>query len=282
MSALRRLAFSLIGLGWGLSLAAHAEQRLPDHSAVPGGVAWVELAIDQAEPPQAFFNQRRVLVAPNPDTASSSPWIALVGIPLSTKPGQHQIRVEKQQFSFKVTPKQYREQRLTIKNKRQVNPNTLDMKRINREKKQMLGALANWSEPPQTVTRFQRPAPGPYSSPFGLRRFFNDQPRKPHSGLDIAAPKGTPIVAPAPGVVIDSGDYFFNGRNLILDHGRGLLTMYSHMEQIDVEPGQQVATGDRLGTVGNSGRVTGPHLHWSVSLNNTRVDPMLFLAPEAR
>jgi murein DD-endopeptidase MepM/ murein hydrolase activator NlpD len=146
----------------------------------------------------------------------------------------------------------------------------------------MLAALASWSEPSQTITRFQKPTPGPYSSPFGLRRFFNDQPRKPHSGLDIAATTGTPIVAPAPAVVMDTGDYFFNGRNLILDHGRGLITMYSHMDRIDVAVGDTVNTGDQLGVVGSSGRVTGPHLHWTVSLNNARIDPMLFLLPNAR
>ena len=261
-----------------------AQPTLPDHSAVPGGVALVPLAIQTDQPPSAYFGDKRLLVVANPDQteATKQPWIALVGIPLSAKPGQHQLNIGEQRFEFRVDDKQYREQRLVIKNKRKVNPNALDLERIGKEKTKMLAALASWSEPAQTVTRFARPAPGPYSSPFGLKRFFNDQPRRPHSGLDIAAPKGTPISAPAPARVIDSGDYFFNGRNLILDHGRGLITMYSHMDRIDVEVGQWVETGDQLGTIGNSGRVTGPHLHWSVSLNNVRVDPMLFLRPDER
>lgn len=273
----------LLMLAFGGTAQAATASPLPDSSPVPGGVAHLLLPIESQQPPQAYLGKKRLLVRSTEGTRyqQQAPWLALVGIPLSSKPGVHAVNVGKQQFEFEVDAKEYREQRITIKNKRKVNPNSLDMERITREKKKMLAALASWSEPAVTVTRFSSPAPGPYSSPFGLRRFFNDQPRKPHSGLDIAASKGTPIVAPAPAVVMDAGDYFFNGRNLILDHGRGLITMYSHMEEIDVAVGDKVNTGDRLGTVGSSGRVTGPHLHWTVSLNNARVDPLLFLLPAA-
>ena len=271
----------LLMLTVGGNVQAATTSPVPDSSPVPGGVAHLLLPIESLQTPEAYLGKKRLLVRSTEGTRyqQQAPWLALVGIPLSSKPGTHAVNVGKQQFEFEVDAKEYREQRITIKNKRKVNPNSLDMARIGREKTKMLAALASWSEPPVTVTRFSSPAPGPYSSPFGLRRFFNGQPRKPHSGLDIAASQGTPIVAPAPAVVMDAGDYFFNGRNLILDHGRGLITMYSHMEDIDVAIGDRVDTGDRLGTVGSSGRVTGPHLHWTVSLNNARVDPLLFLLP---
>jgi len=251
-----------------------------DTTPVPGGIAVITLPAD-ADPASARYGDKKVLVTKNDDRH-----IAIVGLPLATKPGRHFLKVTDRQgktlnLGFQVEDKSYEEQHITIKDKRKVNPEKRDMERITRESKQIKKALRHWSSRENVVIEFQQPVAGPTSSPFGLRRFFNEQARKPHSGLDIAAPEGAPIQAPAPGTVLDTGDFFFNGNTVLLDHGQGLVTMYCHMSKIDVTPGQTVNTGDKLGEIGMTGRVTGPHLHWGVSLNDARIDPVLFLPKAA-
>ncbi len=281
------LSFKSLGqrlcLASALILASATTQalELPKESRVPGGVAIVPLqGLNSNTTPSAWYKGNRVMVLPSAETpfAEQSKWIAVAGIPLSAKADQKQhLRADATSFYFQVDDKEYKAQYLTIKNKRHVEPDPEDVKRWRREKAKMVAAYKNWSEPTSPATRFELPAKGPFSSPFGLKRFFNKQPRNPHSGLDIAAPQGAPITAPAAGTVVDTGNYFFNGNTVIVDHGFGLTTMYCHMSRIDVTIGDKVTTGDQLGAIGKTGRVTGPHLHWSVSLNNTRVDPILFL-----
>ncbi len=247
-----------------------------DSTPVPGGIAIVALP-DNVDPASARYRDKKVLVTDIDGIHS-----AVIGLSLGTRPGRHFLRAvntggESLQIAFDVESKAYEEQRITIKDKRKVTPEKRDMERITREKKVIKKALRHWSDADEVDLAFAMPVDGPTSSPFGLRRFFNDQPRNPHSGLDIAAAEGTPIRAPAPGTVIESGDYFFNGKTVFIDHGQGLVTMYCHMSAIDTEPGTRVTTGDIIGRIGMTGRVTGPHLHWGVSLNDARVDPLLFL-----
>lgn len=248
---------------------------LPQESTVPGGIAII--AINSNSRPSATFYKHKVMVI-----GQTGNWQAIVGIPLSAKPGTHTLQVEhdgmRHDYQFEVADKEYEAQYLTIKNKRQVNPDNDDMKRINSEKQRIAKAKSHWREHNSITIDFIKPAEGPYSSPFGLKRFFNNQPRRPHSGLDIAAAKGTPIIAPAAGIVINTGNYFFNGNTVFIDHGQGLITMYCHMDSISTEEGTEVQPGDKIGEVGLTGRVTGAHLHWSVILNNTTVDPLLFLS----
>ena len=251
-----------------------------DTTPVPGGIAVITLPAN-ADPASVHYGDTRVLVTKKDDRH-----IAIVGLPLATKPGRHFLELTDRQgkslsLGFQVSDKAYEEQHITIKDKRKVNPEKRDMERITRESKQIKQALRHWSPRENVVIEFQQPVTGPTSSPFGLRRFFNEQARNPHSGLDIAAPEGAPIKAPAPGTVLDTGDFFFNGNTVLLDHGQGLVTMYCHMSKIDVIPGETVSTGDKLGEVGMTGRVTGPHLHWGVSLNDARIDPVLFLPKTA-
>ncbi len=257
-----------------LSTQAHA---LPFEQLTPGGVALVSLpSIGPAEP-RVHYHQ-----IPVTTIQRNTHWVALVGIPLSAKPGPHEIVARwgengpKSRHSFTVTAKAYPEQRLTIKNKRKVNPNPADMERIGKEQQRIRQARHSWRHTTPALT-LQLPVVGRESSQFGLRRFFNNQARKPHGGLDIAAPTGTPVYAPAAGQVVETGDYFFSGNCIFINHGQGLVTFYAHLHRIDVKPGQLIQAGDKIGEVGATGRVTGPHLHWSVGLNRTWVEPKLFL-----
>lgn len=267
-----------------LLLALHSmtlfAATLPLDYPVPGGIAVIDLQT-QTRPEQVRYKGRKVLLSQH-----HSQWYAIVGIALATRPGWQKLSVLEQgkqhELAFRVKPKTYEAQYLTIKNKRKVNPDANDLRRIVKDKKQIVSALTHWSEQDQVPLQFSVPVEGRLSSPFGLKRFFNKQPRKPHSGLDIAAAAGTPILAPANGTVIKTGDYFFNGNTVFLDHGQGLVTMYCHMQKVTVKPGQLIKRGQPIGTVGMTGRVTGPHLHWGVSLNNTRVEPLLFLPERYR
>ncbi len=252
--------------------------KLPKAAAVPGGIAIIPLGIESASAPIVKYNDKRVMVAPDPEQKNH--WLAITGIPLSARKGKHQLVVEtnpKQRIvSFEIKDKKYKTQHVTIKNKRQVNPTGEDLKRIAKEQEEIIASLAQWSESDTVNTAFVIPAKGRLSSPFGLRRYFNKEPRQPHSGIDIAAPEGTPIVAPADGTVITTGDYFFNGNTVFIDHGQGLVTMYCHMSKITVKTGDKVKQGEQIGAIGQTGRVTGPHLHWAVSINDARIDPGLF------
>lgn len=274
MRAPRQGVFAALALALFVSNAAALE--LPRARNVPGGIALVDLG-PALVAPQASIDGVPVLVSGRPGG-----WTAVVGIALETEPGERVLDVQREGLKpeavrFAVAPVRYAEQRLKVAPGK-VDLSAEDLARHERERAHAARVIASWSAAAPDTLRMAPPVPGRRSGTFGLRRVFNDQPRKPHSGMDIAAPTGTPVGAPAAGRVIDTGDYFFNGHTVWLDHGNGLLTMYCHLSRIDVQVGDVVATGARIGAVGASGRVTGPHLHWSVMLNQTMVDPALFLA----
>jgi murein DD-endopeptidase MepM/ murein hydrolase activator NlpD len=269
--------FALACIATLLTLPVHAEgflTRLLD-KPVPGGVAVVDLgAADQA--PRATYLGKPVLIV-----REDARWIAVVGVPLTAKPGTQQIRAERggqtQALSFTVGPRTYREQRITLKNKEQVSPSQKNLARIERELAEQTKAYDQFSPRQPSNLLFDPPVNGPMSSPFGLRRFFNGEERNPHSGLDFAVGAGTPIKTPAAGKVILVGDYFFNGQTVFVDHGQGLISMFCHMSKIDVKIGDELLRGGVVGKVGSTGRSTGPHMHWNVSLNGVRVDPAIFI-----
>ena len=247
---------------------------LPSESRVPGGIAIIELdKVAGTQTPEATLNGQRVMV-----TQEGGKWLAIVGIPLKAKIDEPLIvTAAGKSYSFNISDNDYPEQRLTGIPSKYVEPDPKQVARWREESRVQNAAYKTWSEPNAPVLELAMPAQGPYSSAFGLKRFFNDQPRAPHSGLDIAAPDKSPIKVAAAGKVTAVGEYFFNGNTVIVDHGHGLSTMYCHLSRIDVQVGDQLELGEQIGLVGKTGRVTGPHLHWGVSLNNTRVDPLLFV-----
>ncbi|MEE9310117.1 MAG: peptidoglycan DD-metalloendopeptidase family protein [Cocleimonas sp.] len=249
----------------------------PRNDLKPGGIAVLSVLPSNKAKPKVTYQKKPVAVI-----KGNQNWLAVVGIPLSAKIGRHNVTVmpsasnNKINKSFSIKNYSYRTQHLTIKNKNKVNPNKKSTKRIEREfflKKKL--KKTHTATPPHF--NFIRPTTGRDSGRFGARRILNKQKRNPHSGMDIAAPTGRSVKSAEAGRVIFAGDLFFTGNVVYVDHGNGLLSLYAHLSQINVKKGQQVKRGQIIGKVGKTGRVTGPHLHWSVYLNGNAVDPSLFL-----
>ncbi len=259
------LTAALLG---ALSLA-NASDAPPD--ARPGGIATIEVGSAADDRPDVRFGDRQVLVYRRHEH-----WVAAVGLALDSELGEAEITVDGETVRFTVNEHTYREQRLDVE-RSYVDLSDEALERIGRERVVLDNAIGNWREQDLDSISLAPPVDGPRSDSFGFRRFFNDQPRRPHSGMDIAVVTGTPILAPRDGIVTTTGDFFFNGNTVIVDHGQGLITLYCHLSEIGVEFGESVEAGDTLGAVGATGRVTGPHLHFGVYLNGTPVDPAILL-----
>lgn len=275
-----RVRSCFIAIVFASPLFAHAS--LPRSANVPGGVAIVPLGSigAGAKPPRAWLGKQPVLV-----TSNDRLWYAVVGLSLGMPSGSHSLRTEihgeSKTVQFEINPKTYPEQHITVEDRGKVQLSAADAARVRREVAVIKRLKRRWRAAPDTDPSLALPADGKLAGRFGLRRYFNGEPRLPHSGLDVAVPVGTPVTASSRGRVLATDDFFFNGKTVFLDHGNGLLTMYCHLERIDVKTGDTVSKGQPLGLSGTTGRSTGPHLHWSVVLNGALVDPELFI-PESR
>ena len=268
------LAAMLVAQAWGAPAWA---ATYPRAAAVPGGVARIRLGAAERAP-RVLIERERVLVV-----REEGEWVALVGIALTARPGS-KVRLEaehadgrRERLEVKVAAKAYASQHLKVP-PGQVELSAEDLARHERERAHLREVLRTFSDSAPATLAMLQPAPGRRSSAFGLQRYFNGQLRSRHGGMDFAAPEGTPVVAANAGRVIDTGEYFFQGRSIVVDHGQGLLTLYAHLSAIDAPPAAVVDAGSPIGKVGATGRVTGPHLHFSVYLNAVSVDPELFLA----
>jgi murein DD-endopeptidase MepM/ murein hydrolase activator NlpD len=210
-------------------------------------------------------------------------WRVLVGIDLDTAPQTYSAEVFASDdpvaisVSLRVSAGHFRTRKLTV-DEAFVNPPTEALDRIARETAELNDLWAHSSTTKLWTDPFVRPVPDPANSAFGTRSILNGQPRSPHSGADFNSATGTPIKSPSAGRVVLAGDRYYTGNTVMIDHGLQLFSLFAHLSEIQVKVGDTVAAGDVLGKVGATGRVTGPHLHWSVRLNGARVDPLSLLS----
>jgi hypothetical protein len=262
-----------------LSTGVTAQMALPRHAPYPGGVAVVKLGETDAQVLDVVYGGNRVLTIKREEGV-----FGIVGIPLDARPGMQKLHIAAGQGSvqlvyetgFEVKSKAYGAQHLKIA-PRFLQPSVADQQRIDREQPEIDAAQKHWSDAFPSSFALDLPANGRLSGRFGERRVFNGKESVPHAGLDLAVMTGTPVRAAAAGRVISTGDYFYSGKSVFVDHGHGFITLYIHLHRIDVKAGDSLARGAALGQSGATGRVTGAHLHWGVLLNGVYVDPELFL-----
>ncbi|MGE3844326.1 MAG: M23 family metallopeptidase [Vicinamibacterales bacterium] len=262
------------------------EVAVSPRAVPPGGVVRVHVVCRcGGTPPRVVtaLGNPAMSLASGHTEASPQRWQGLVGIDLDTRPGIYNLEfydtergATSRTVALHVVPKSFATRRLQVA-PNFVEPSAPDVARIVKEAA-ALDALFKTMTPRHWNGAFMAPvATGPTSN-FGTRSVFNGELRSPHAGVDFRAATGTPIVAPAAGRVALAGDLFFTGQTVVIDHGSGLLSLMAHLSSIAVSPDTLVSRGARIGRVGATGRVTGPHLHWSVRLNGARVDPLSLLS----
>jgi len=269
-------AFLILASGHVL-LAASLQISAQSRSLQPGELVVLTIVAARAAPIHVrAFKHDAPAIRKNDRT-----WLALIGIDLDAKPGTYPVLVdgggEHAVYDLVVKPRRFPTRRLTV-NPDFVTPPASEEARIEREAamlRRVYAATAKealWHEP------FVRPVPQPANSAFGTRSVFNGLPRNAHGGADFLSPAGQPVRAPNAGRVVVAEALYFSGNTLIIDHGLGLFSTLAHLSAFDVHEGDQVTAGQIVGRVGATGRVTGPHLHWAVRVDDARVDPLSLLA----
>lgn len=274
-------------LFWGRPGAAPAEEwsvSLHSSRLVPGAVERIDLLPGNGvSSASLLWKGATIPLVPLMDERGLT---AFFGIPRDEPPGDKDLelvvadpdgQVARYAFTLVVLPKTFPLQKITLPESK-VSLGKADLARHRREQRAVKEAYARLRRERLWRGTFERPVPGTVISPFGLRRLLNGKPRSSHSGLDLRAPQRDPVAASAGGVVILTGEHFFSGRSVYIDHGMGIVTMYFHLSEIEVEPGEVVEAGQTIGLAGSTGRSTGPHLHWGVRVHDCMVDPLALLA----
>jgi murein DD-endopeptidase MepM/ murein hydrolase activator NlpD len=263
-------------------LAAPSTIDTAYRSLTPGELVVVTIKVDGA-PSSVHVNAfRRVIPAFKTEEGL---WQALVGIDLDQRPGSYLVAVEaqvgptvlRQSRALVVAPRKFPTRTLRV-NPAFVNPTPAELTRIRADQAFLADVYARPSSTRLWSAPFIRPVPGEANSSFGTRSVFNGEARSPHGGTDFLSPAGTPIKSPNAGRVVCARDLYFTGNTVIIDHGLGMYSMLAHLSRIDVKEGDTVTSSHVVGLVGATGRVTGPHLHWALSVNGARVDPLSALA----
>ena len=272
----------------GVSLAA-AQAPVLDIGHRARTVQPGEVVVLEVRPTEPVVTVRATAFGSNinfyPDGQTGT-WKGLIGIDLDARPGDYQVAVRatsgrgetvRSTYGLTVEPKEFPTRHLSV-NPSFVNPPADVLDRIQREASRQTQIFGTSSADRQWRHGFLRPVPGEATSSFGRRSVYNGEPRSPHSGTDFRAGEGTPIMAPSAGTVVLAEELYFSGNVVIIDHGWGLYSYFAHLSVIEVGEGDVVEPGQRVGAVGATGRVTGPHLHWTVRLNEARVDPISLMA----
>lgn len=231
---------------------------------------------------QVLFQEQRIRLFPHP-AKDRGVYAGLVGVPVTAAPGEavvtiawssgarHFIRA----VGFNITAGKYSEEILQV-DPRHVRPSPKDLERIRREQAELKRIYASGSESPGWRGDFQLPVSGEMSGAFGTRRIFNGEIQSHHTGVDFRAQTGNPIYTANSGIVRLAKELFYSGNAVVVDHGAGVFSSYSHLSRIDVKTGEKVEKGQIVGLAGATGRATGPHLHWGIKVNSVSVDPLAF------
>ena len=236
--------------------------------------------VDRVVGIQAWYGKKAIPVYRHP-LKSADIFIGFVGVSYFQEPDTVSVKLEWTnssgyhflQIPIEVTEGRFKKEKLRVP-KRKVSPSTSDRRRITGERSK-IKEIYNTPEPSRLwYSAFAMPASGIVTSPFGSQRVMNGRLKSYHNGIDFRAPTGTPVYAANDGIVRLANNLFYSGNHLIIDHGLGIFTGYSHLSAFRVKPGQRVNKGQEIGLAGATGRVNGPHLHYAVKINGTNVDPL--------
>jgi murein DD-endopeptidase MepM/ murein hydrolase activator NlpD len=264
--------------------AAMASSQSPIHlssnSIGQGDLCLIRIRVEGGNTPVVLWMGKEVSLVANP---RETDWYGYLVADLNAKPGHYKVLVRmpgsgtEKQLGLGIREKDYGVRRLTLP-KNMVDLDSQTLQRVKKESRRMKGLWEAKPSPPLWSGPFIRPIPGKVVGAFGQRSIINDQPRSPHSGVDLKSERGAPIMAINRGLVVLTGDHFFTGLTVVIDHGGGILSMYFHLDRIDVQKGKKATKGHIIGLVGSTGRATGPHLHWGIRINGDRIDPLRLVA----